>query len=302
MIWMRFRHPLISSKGLSRRSTARSIGLRVLSTATAEPAKVAGEEEEKKGGIPWALIIPLGLIAGVISYFYRGHRNTKNETAYRMLIRETQCLSAEEMVQIREKNKLPVDMFKELVERAKKTFPPGEKVNLKDFLDKFCLEQLGGEYQAMGAFRNRHILERLEKVAGSEVDINLAVCILSLTVEAEPTELIRTLFSLLKENADETMSYEKYSEIVKMLELTNQLPVRVLVKSETDYPFNKLSRATPEDLAEESLSILNAKPKEVDTETFIASKRKEPLSQEEFVSLLMSNSLCIWGACWQRRT
>ena len=250
------------------------------------------------GGIPWMLLVPLGIIGGVVGYFYRGNKNSKNEAAFKNELRGTYFMSQEEMVEVREKNHLSLRVYEQLSQRARSTF--ASTVDWTTFIDKFCIEQLGGDFQARGQFYQHHIFERLEKRLGRTLDMDLALCALSLTVLADPEALVSTLFSLLRDQ-DETMSYNQFIHTVELLDKTNQFPVRVLVKTINTYPFNKFERASSEELAEKAVSFLNPDPKKVPREEFLNAAKEKSISQEEFVKLLLSNELCVWGACWQQK-
>jgi hypothetical protein len=282
------------------------------STATATTISTATDQPKKDNGIPWALILPLGFIGAVIAYFYRGNKNAKNEAAFRIQLKENQFMSPEELVQIRESNKLSLEIFNELSKRTKQAFSSASEINLRSFLDGFCIDQLGGDFQARGTLHSRHIFDRMEKAlmnkngkGESKVDLRTALLAVSTAVLTEPSELIHAFFPLLNEdngfvNSDHTMSYDRYVEVVRILDETNQLPVRVLIKSETAYPFNQFTRAQPEEVAAKSLNSLNPNLKDKEPEKFIQERKQRPITEEEFVHLLLSTDLCVWGACWNK--
>lgn len=246
---------------------------RLLSTTTTSAASKAKED----GGIPWFTVIPLSLVAGGIAYFYRQNRNSKLDQQLRDDLRSQLVMSPEEMVLVREKNALTPAMFLELGRRAQTHFP--DQVNLAEFLDRYCMEQLGGDFQSRGGFQARHVLERLEHKLPRQVDVDLALCVLSLVVFSDPLELCRGLFDLLGDGGEE-MSSEQFVKVVGLLDDTEQLPVRVLVAERVEYPFNEYHRVRGEDVA----------------------RRVHPspagLTQQAFVDLLMSTDVCVWGACW----
>ena len=270
-----------------------------MAATTTAPTNSSSNASEDKGGIPWGLVIPLGIFGSIIGYFYRGNKNSKNEAAFRTQLRGELVMSPEELAEIREANKLSVKVFSELCNRANQAFPT-KTVVLKTLLDDFCVHQLGGDFQARGSLKSRHIFDRLERTLDEEVDLDTAFLVLSLTVLAEPEDLAQCLFQILKEHSD-TISFDKYREIVTKLEKTNQLPVRVLVKAETDYPFNKFSKASMDEVAWKGVRALNPNPKDKQMDAFVKERIQTPLSERDFINILLSNEICAWGSCWQRR-
>lgn len=248
---------------------------RLLSTTTATAAKPVAES----GGIPWFTIIPLSLVGAAVAYFYRQNRNSKSDQALREKMRSELVMSPEEMVLVREKNAITPAMFTELCNRAKRHFTGN--VDLHEFLDRFCMEQLGGDFQARGEFKARHVLERLEHKLKNEADVDLALCVLSLTVFSDPVLLCEALFKVFAEGGDEgEMTQQKFERIVDLLDDTEQLPVRVLVKETEQYPFNQYARISGAQVAQK------------------AHPGPASLTKQEFVDLLMSTDVCVWGACW----
>ncbi|KAH9255503.1 hypothetical protein BASA81_006319 [Batrachochytrium salamandrivorans] len=252
---------------------------RLLSTGS------AASKPKENGGIPWFTVIPLSLVAGGIAYFYRQNRNSKLDQQLREDLRSQLVMSPEEMVLVREKNALSPAMFLELGRRAQTHFPPPRQIDLGEFLDRYCMEQLGGEFQSRGGFQARHVLERLEHKLPRQMDLDLALCVLSLVVFSDPLELCKKLFDLLVEEEENggnerEMSSERFVRVLGLLDDTEQLPVRVLVEERVEYPFNEYHRVRGEDVA----------------------RRVHPspagLTQQAFVDLLMSTDVCVWGACW----
>jgi len=284
------------SRNASRQFTTTSTSTTTTTTASTETAA-----KKEGGGIPWGLILPLGFIGSVVGYFYRGSKNTKLENACRNELKDGQFMSHEELVQVREENKLSLPVFRELCKRAKTHFASSEQVDLRAFF-QYCVDQLGGEYQARGGLKASHIFDRLEMALGGKADLDTALCAVSIAVLEDPTDLINALFPVLKDREGDVMSYDKFVEVVTMLDKTNQLPVRVLVKMTKEYPFNKYTRASPQEIADRSLLSLSPNgAKEKEPDKFIQERKKQPLSQEDFLNLLLSTDLCVWGACWQRR-
>jgi hypothetical protein len=284
-------------------STATATNVGKTTTNSTTDAGIAGAAKEKSkdgGGIPWGLLVPLGLIFGVVGYFYRGNKNQKLETAFRTELRNDLFISPDEMVQLRESNKLSLRMFEDLVRRCRSTLGSNH-IQLKQFLDEFCPVQLGGEFQARKSFKSRHILDRLEKSLGDEVDFDLAVLTLSEMVHAEPEELIKSLFHVLNPN-ETSISFERYAEIVGKLEKTNQLPARVLIKTEKSYPFNRYRRAMTDEIAVNSLRAIHPNPKDKDKDDkFLEERVNKTIDEKDFVNLMLSTELCVWGACWMRK-
>lgn len=252
---------------------------------------------KKDNGIPWFLIAPVGFVGSVIAYFYRGNKNGKLELAFKDTLKDDLFMSPEEMVLLRESNKLTIPIFKELAKRAEITFPPN-RMDCSVFLNQFCMDQLGGNFQANGRFKNSHVFERLEKKIGKELDLDLALCILSLTVFGEPEEVIKSLFQVLNKGETE-MSYDKFEHVLDLLEKTNQLPVRVLIKTENHYPFNIFTKKQIPELAEAGLAALDPDTKAPGGAEFIKNRKMKPMREDEFVHVLLSKNVCVWGACWQ---
>lgn len=256
-------------------------------------------ENDNKGGIPWGLIIPLGLLGGIIGYFYRGHRNTKDATAFRTALRGDLVISPEELATLRESNKLTINIFNELARRAIGNFGPGSEVDLRQFLNEFCVDQLGGEFQSRRSFKQQHLIERMQKHLGATVKIETALLVLSMTLLEEPEKILHALFPILSHN-ESTISFSDFVSVLAIFDKTNQLPVRVLVHTTTNYPFDKFSRATPEEIAKKALVALNPDTKAKDMENFVEARAKSPIRDDDFNKLMLCNSICAWGACYSR--
>ena len=87
-------------------------------------------------------------------------------------------------------------------------------------------------------------------------------------------------FDALKKRDSDVITNEEFQDILTILEDTEQLPVRVLIQTEEKYPFNLHHKISGQELAQK-VNPTNAS-----------------LNKSDFVRLLLSNEVCVWGACW----
>jgi hypothetical protein len=238
--------------------------------------------------VPWGLVASLGVVGLLGGWFYRNSKSSSNQRQLLTQLKSRLVLSPEEVVEAREANRLSVRQFRELARRA--ALHPG--VVPRDFYSRFVADQLGGEFQARGGLNAAHLFERLAAKLGSAPPSALTlVCGLAIAVRADPpNELLEALFDVASEPAAEqqaardVIDRSQFEQVLAALVATDQLPARVLVAEKDVYPVRLYHEASARELADHVLA-----------------KEQNLVTKSEFVDLLLSKGVCVWGACTAAR-
>ena len=234
----------------------------------------------RRRSIPWGLLFSVTFIGGVVGWFYRSSKSQSRLRAFTAKQRATLVVAPDEIVMLREANKLTVNLYRELAARARAV---PARMSATDFFCHFVPDQLGGEYQAKQSLRQGHVLQRLAAALDAKPQppsLNVLLVGLALAVRADPPqELLCALFDQL--SPQESMTPERFAEALDMFVATDQLPVRVLVREIDQYPLRDYVRATPTELA--------------------AKAGDKPVTRARFVELMTSPELCVWGTCSAQR-
>jgi len=239
--------------------------------------------------VPWGLVIPTAFIGTVAGWFYRNSKSYSNQTAFTLNLKSQLVLAPDEIVQLRDANHLSVSHYRQIVKRTR-ALPA--RLSANDFYSHFVPDQLGGEFQARQSLRAGHLFQRLSLVLDGQYRLpdhpspNLLLAGLAMAVKSDPPkELLVALFDVatnisVSSSPSLSLSRADYETFIDYLMQTNQLPVRVLVTEIDQYPFRTYIKATPGDLVKKTLGPEN-----------------DSLDQDEFIRLLSSKDVCIWGTC-----
>lgn len=251
----------------------------------------------------------LGLvfIGSVIGWFYRNHKNSKNHKKFQNKLLDKCMLDNDEIIQIRLANKLNLNQFDELVKRVRIHYKNGF-ANPDDFF-KFCANQLGDGFEYSGGkFKAEHLIERLIKSIKREPNSdvsNLDDLIIALTVilASEPKETLKHIFNAFakidenKEIQVKTISIERLSKIIDSFRSIFQIPVRVQTHEVHEYPFNSYTLADTSFMINEAKETVKKEREKEKIEKDIKSIEQNNIDQHDFLDLMLSKNICVWGEC-----
>lgn len=184
--------------------------------------------------------------------------------------------------------------FDDLSRSLPDSFPSGDASYL-DFIG-----HVQGYLEA--PLRAGHLIDRLilsRRSAGKGRDtesVHFLMTLLSLALETETLEdRARSLFLMLSSasgessgNGPATVDLKATARLIEDLHSTHQVPVeKKVIKTDHSYPTQTYTEATPAQLLDAAVAELKLG----------AGLR---LSEDNFVDVLLSKSVCAWGGCYPR--
>ena len=249
----------------------------------------------------------LGFIGLVIGWFYRGHRNSKAQKRFQTKLLDKSMLDNDEIIQMRLANKLSLQQFDELVRRIRAHYPNG--VANPDEFFTFCANQLGGEFELNGKFKAEHLVERLVKSikvnqrdSTAVADIDDLIIALTSVLATEPKETLNHVFNAFassnaKDVKDAVLKIEQLPKIVDSFRAIYQIPVRVQTHEIQEYPFNKYILAETDKLIKDATETVKKEREKDKIERGIKNIEQGHMDEHDFVDLMLSKNICVWGEC-----
>lgn len=176
-------------------------------------------------------------------------------------------------------------------------------------MDRLLVSEFGKEGMKAG-----HLIERLcmfleDYSENKPIALDVLFIALSLLLDTSIEERLESLFELYENNG--TISLHDLADLIGHLQLTCQLPVRVLTKEERTYPFNQYLLSEAEVILQKGIKEVakqrkKDKTKELTDELKQLAELKQPsevrsgtlkLTLTDLEDILLSRAVCVWGEC-----